>query len=209
MRAFRRAACAAAIIMAHMAPTAAEVPASAGLAPALDTGGILGVSAQTGTRLSSTLRLRINGFGPDMKWNAVGQQGLAPATRPRRVATMIDLYPVADSGLRLSAGMRFLARRGRASWTPHKGSLPGNILYAPALAAIMPVRSNVSRTAPAMTFGWTTKLSEAAKFGLEAGTLFEHGGAARSTDRIAQPGRGDRAWSRIDPIAQVALALSF
>jgi hypothetical protein len=48
-----------------------------------------------------------------------------------------------------------------------------------------------------------------AVFGLEAGTIMEHGGSRASAATIAQPQLRTNSWSRVDPVAQVAFALKF
>jgi hypothetical protein len=206
MRAWQLAAFAAATMTAHVAPAASEALVPVGLGSSADTGGVLGVTAQPGTRLSRNFRLRIDYITPTL---LTGQQLLANAPRPRRLGTMMDFYPEAESGLRVSAGLRFLSKRGRPTWNPYKASQPGSLIYTPAAASKMPIRNNIAKTAPAMTIGWTGHVSENATFGLEAGTIMEHGGARHSAAAISQPSLKTAQWTRTDPVAQVAFALKF
>lgn len=204
MRVWQLAAGVAAMMTAHGVPAAAEAPALSGLSDAGGLGGIPGVTAQPGQPLSRNFRLRVEYTLPMLP--GVAQSVRA---RPRRVATMLDYYPRADSGLRVSAGIRFLSKLGRQAWNPYRQSQVGALIYAPAAAGRMPDRANIARNAPAVTTGWSTAISSLATFGVEAGTIFEHGGASRTMASIADPQRKTARWSRIDPVAQVAFALKF
>jgi hypothetical protein len=205
MRAWQLAAGAAAMMTTHVALAAPVSLVPVGLGGSADTGGVLGVTAQPGTRIAPNFRLRLGVSAPVA---ITGQRTIDPM-KTRRIATMLDFYPDAESGLRLSAGMRMLSKRGRAAWSPYKASQPNALLYAPATAGKFPVRNNISQTAPTMTVGWTTRLSDTAVFGLEAGTIMEHGGTRRSSATIAQPRLKTAEWSRVDPVAQIAFAMKF
>ncbi len=152
MRAWQLAAVTAAMMTTHVAPAAGEALVPAGLGSGADTGGVLGVTAQPGTRLSRNFRLRVDFTTPTL---LVGEQALVTAPRTRRIGTMLDFYPRSESGLRLSAGMRLLSKRGRATWNPYKASQPDSLIYTPATASQLPIRNNIAHSAPAMTLGWT------------------------------------------------------
>ena len=206
MRVWQLAAIAAATMTAHGVPAAAEAPALSGLSSDEGLGGVLGVTAQSGKPLSRNFRLRVEYSLPVLPGNTQLLRGKA---RPRRVATMLDFYPEADSGLHLSAGIRFLSKLGRQVWNPYRASQANALIYSPALVGRLPDRTNIARNAPAMTMGWTRTVSNVATFGIEAGTIFEHGGASRTSGSIADARLGTARWSRIDPVAQVAFALKF
>jgi hypothetical protein len=205
MRVWQIAAAMAAMMTTHVVPAAAETLVPAGLGGGADTGGVLGVTAQPGTHIYKNFWLRVSDLPPVR----IANQALSnQAPRVRRVATMLDFYPDAESGFHLSAGMRLLSKRGRGLGS-FKTAQASSLIYAPALSSRLPMKNNISRTAPAATVGWTTQLSSMAAFGLEAGTIMEHGGARNSAAAIAQPHLKTAAWSRIDPVAQVAFALKF
>ena len=206
MRRWQIAPVLAAMVTAHVAPVAAEALVPAGLGGGMDTGGVLGVTAQPGTRLSSRFRLRVGEMAPVA---VPGMQTIAAAPRPRRIATMVDFYPAPESGFRVSAGMRILSKRGRQSFALYKATQPGSAIYAPAMAAKLPLRNNITQTAPAATLGWTRRLSDKAVFGIEAGTIMEHGRGRKTAVAIANPDQRPAEWSRIDPVAQVAFAMKF
>jgi hypothetical protein len=196
----------AAMMTTHVVPAAAETLVPAGLGSGADTGGVLGVTAQPGTHIYKNFWLRVNDLTPVRLTN---QALLNQAPRVRRVATMLDFYPDSESGFHLSAGMRLLSKRGRQGFGAFKSEATSSLIYTPSYSSRLPMKNNIARTAPAATLGWTTQLSKVAVFGLEAGTIMEHGGARNSAAMIAQPQLKTAAWSRIDPVAQVAFALKF
>jgi hypothetical protein len=206
MRVWQIAAAMAAMMTTHVVPAAAETLAPAGLGGGADTGGVLGVTAQPGTHIYKNFWLRVSDLAPA---NLNGQPLPNRGARMRRVASMIDFYPDNESGFHLSAGMRLLSKRWRQGSGSMKGLQSSNLIYTPSFSSRLPMKTNIARVAPAATLGWTTKLSEMAVFGLEAGTIMEHGGARNSAAAIAQPRLRTAAWSRVDPVAQVAFALKF
>ena len=207
MRAWHSAAVAVAMMATHVAPAAGEALVSAGLGSSGDAwGGVPAAIAQSGAQLSRAIRLRFDGL---VQPQDVSAASVVAPPRTRRIGTMLDVYPAADTGLRISAGMRFLSRRARHGWAPDKESRPGALLYAPALAAKLPIRNNIAHAAPAVTLGWITHLSDLAVFGIEAGTIMERGSVRHSSAAIAQQQLRTAQWSRTDPVAQVAFGMKF
>ncbi len=206
MRAWQLAAVLAATMTTHVAPATAETLVPAGLGGGTDTGGVLGVTAQPGTPFRTSLLGRLGELSPVVLFAKA--KALDPAPHLRRVGRMMDFYPDADIGLHFSAGMQVL-RRWRGGFAPDRDTSTSALIYSPAFAGRMPMRTNINRVAPAATVGWTSHLSSMAVFGIEAGTVMQHGGMNRSAAAIAQPLLRTAAWSGINPTARASFALKF
>jgi hypothetical protein len=120
--------------------------------------------------------------------------------KPKRVGAMLD-YFVDESGLRLSAGLRSAAKRKLS-----KGVKVSSLIYSPAQVGAMPYRANFKRQEAAITLGWSLPVAAGAVLGVEAGTALANNNGRTTSASIAQPRLSSGSWSRLDAVAQVALA---
>lgn len=125
------------------------------------------------------------------------------AMRHRFASSMIDYYPLAHSGLRISAGVRmfqttnFLRDAERATQ---------GLLYNPhLLGSGAQARTGFAKKTPAVTVGYTTTFRKAT-FGFEAGSLL---GRANANLPRAFEAVGYRMHGSLNPIANVVFGLSF
>lgn len=121
----------------------------------------------------------------------------------RFASSMIDYYPLAGSGLRLSAGMRFFQV---ANFLKDAEKATAGLLYNPRLPGSgAAVRTGFNRHTPAATVGYTSTFKNAL-VGLEVGSLIGHANAnlPRAMDRLSNRSRGG-----MNPIANVVFGLRF
>ena len=126
------------------------------------------------------------------------------AMRHRFASSMIDFYPIAGSGLRLSGGLRFLAvtnflrdaeqaTRGLLLCPQHPGGGTGT------------VNTGFARHTPAATVGYSEHIGRAV-FGFEMGSLL---GTANSNLPQSFSRASNRQTGGINPVASLAFALKF
>lgn len=126
------------------------------------------------------------------------------ALRHRFASSMVEFYPLANSGFHLSGGVHFY---GITNFTRDADKLTNNLLWSPSGRGFNGVRTGFNRKTPAMTFGYTQTVAKKMVFGLEAGTLL--GRANASVPRLfgRSFGRGDDG--RINPLANLVFGLKF
>lgn len=151
-------------------------------------------------RLSPEFRVRA-----DLVTSTAGNDPLRDPDGPmqhRFASSMIDYYPLAGSGLRLSAGMKFFAV---ANFLRDAEKATGGLLYAPRLPGSgSGVRTGFNRHTPAATLGYTGGFKNAV-FGFEMGTLI---GNANANLPRSYAALGDRRGG-INPIANLMFGLKF
>ena len=139
------------------------------------------------TQLSSKLRLRVATVGTSA--------GPGERVHQRLASSMVDIYPVAGSGLHLSAGSRLYdVRVGEQA-----SNRPLMVAQRPMLGAgggRIGLRRN-----PALTLGYTGTLMNDTSVGLEVGAM--KGRAYEIGGRLTRPTAGDRAGVGNGPINPV------
>lgn len=203
----------AALTISNVAHATGGLQVPAGLdgdeaAPAL-----LDVTGQPGLRLSRSFRLRIDSSD---RIEAVAhgvsplQTNLVDVSRRHRLSSMLDYYPVRDSGFHLSMGMRRSPTRAR--FTPGSASSVSSSfdIFMPRLGAPLRVKTNVARTSPTVMAGWAGMIGPEASLGFSAGAVQEHGhGMKMSSVMIARSVTPTSGWSRVGEVAQVNFAMRF
>ena len=192
---------------------AADVPQ----APAGLVGGVEGVGEapldladRPGVRLFHSFRLRVE---LSDRLNAVAH-GATPArtmlvdkSRARRVASLVDFYPVDDNGFHLTAGLRKLPRPSRRTISGYGAGTAFDLAGINTTAALG-ARSNIARRSPTMMAGWTGMAAKEMQIGFSAGAAEEHGKEFAAGGAFSPSGSAKR-WSRVGEVAQVNLAMHF
>jgi hypothetical protein len=120
----------------------------------------------------------------------------------RQLASLVDYYPIEETGLRLSAGLRAPGKRRGLATAPRRDAA----IYVPPTIAAMPYRTDTKRRQAAVTVGWTMPIADGAVVGVEAGTRIERGDGRPTGASIAQPARAAGSWTRLNPVAQIGFA---
>jgi hypothetical protein len=123
--------------------------------------------------------------------------------RHRFASSMIDYYPLGDSGLRLSAGVRFFQV---TNFLKDAEKLTGGLLYNPRLPGSgSAVRTGFGKHTPAVTIGYTSTV-KSAMFGVEVGSLIGNVNAnlPRSLQMMSNRARGG-----VNPVANLVFGLRF
>ena len=214
MRSLGLVAFAAAMAISNVAHAAGALQEPVGLFDEGESAGaFLTIVGQPGFRLSHSFRLRIESAD---RIDAVAH-GVSPLRtslidigRRRRLSSMLDYYPMRDSGFHLSAGMRRSPKRAR--FTPGSASnVSSNFdIFMPTMGAPLRVKTNVARSSPTVMAGWSGLIAPEASLGFSAGAVQEHGGSMKtSTAMIARSITPAGAWSRVGEVAQVNFAMRF
>ena len=127
------------------------------------------------------------------------------ALRHRLGSSMMELYPIANSGFHFSGGMRMY---NVTNFIREADKLTNNLLWSPSLRGSGGVRTGFNRQTPAMTFGYTKTVAQRLAFGLEAGTLM---GRVNSSMRSSL-GRGFSDGGddhKMNPVANLVFGLKF
>ena len=199
------------------------IPSAASATPtftAAVTGGTLGIGAQVGVR-NEQLGIRVDaaflGFNATINSDDTKYDGHAEL---RSYGVMLDLYPF-GGGLRLSSGARLNRNGGKVTATPTRNTSIGGFTFTPAQIGTLRGSGSVRDLAPAITFGYGTKVGRGFLWSVDAGALFQ--GRVRvspltsSTGMIPQSRldaeRGDLQDDvgkyKVFPIAQIAAGWRF
>ena len=192
---------------------AADLPQTpAGLVGGIDGAGEapLDLADRPGFRLAKSFRLRL-----DMsdRLDAVShgatpvRVALIDKSRTRRFSSMLDYYPVSDSGFRLTAGMRKLPRPSRLARNAFGAGATAFDLSGLGSTAALGSRSSIARRSPTMMAGWTGLIAKETQIGFSAGAAEEHGKSYLAGNMLGQ-GTAKR-WSRVGEVAQVNFAMRF
>lgn len=169
--------------------SAPPVPASGRLLQPLVPGGSIEHSA----RLGGNVRLRVS-------VRAVGQ-GTRDRLHQRVASSMVEFYPVGDSGFHLSAGTRLhdtvagakAANRGLIG-SPRGLGAPGS-------------RMGLKRT-PALTMGYSGTAADGTTIGLEVGAM--KGRAYTDANAIARRARAERIGGNpVNPMVNLVVSRRF
>ncbi len=127
------------------------------------------------------------------------------ALRHRFASSMMEFYPLANSGFHLSGGVRFF---GVTNFTRDADKLTNNLLWSPGNRGSGGIRYGFKRQTPAMTFGYTKTVANTVAFGLEGGTLLGRVNASmpHSFERRLGGGRDD---NRMNPVANLVFGVKF
>ncbi|HEX4692989.1 hypothetical protein [Sphingomonas sp.] len=136
-----------------------------------------------------------------------GYTAIAAMVRPRFVPGMLDIYPSATSGFRLSIGNRYF---NKVNYTAAAEQASHGLLYDPHM-----VRGGIGlmrafrRYTPALTIGYDVAMAPRLVVGLEGGALSgrainqgPRGRAFRNDDRLA-------SHAGLNPIATFAIRYAF
>lgn len=137
-----------------------------------------------------------------------GYTAITAMVRPRFVGGMIDIYPAARSGFRLSTGTRYFVRTN--NWQAAEQATRG-LLYDPhmtrgGIGLVRPFR----RYIPALTLGYDLQPAPGLVVGPEGGTMM--GGAIVTGPRGTRlSGSDDSKMERsgLNPVATVAVRYAF
>jgi hypothetical protein len=201
----------AAVMTSQVARAEGVSPVPAGLidAPNVGVTFVEGVD-RPGLRLSHNLRFRIDGFSDNIAQFARGisplrTQSLDP-TRRRRFNSLVDFFPVDESGFHFTAGMRRAPKRAR--WNP--AALSEIEIFTPKGSSPLRVRSNVARSSPMAMLGWSGGVGDDVKFSLGAGAMQQHGRELKATAiTIARQQPLGSKWSGIGAVASAAMRWRF
>ncbi|WP_375394740.1 hypothetical protein [uncultured Sphingomonas sp.] len=127
------------------------------------------------------------------------------ALRHRFASSMMEFYPLANSGFHFSGGLRFF---GVTNFAREADKLTNNLLWSPGNRSSGGVRYGFKRQTPAMTFGYTKTVANKVAFGVEGGTLLGRVNASmpRSFERRLGGGRDD---NRMNPVANLVFGVKF
>ena len=197
----RKAACIAVVgLLSVNAARAEEAPPAP--APALARTVLVAV-ATLGPALDRVERLASVPGGSDPFDRLKG------AIRHRFASAMVDLYPVADSGLHFSVGTRFFRRQNIAR---DEQMLTDGLLYVPRMPRGGFGQRGFRRATAAATMGYGRMIGSNFMLGLEGGTLL---------GRIVQPlqsgarlaglpgGRANESGVRLNPVLALTLGCAF
>ena len=181
---------AAAQVIPNMPSTAdPQPPARAPLLRGMATGAIVQQSA----RLGGNLRLRV----------AVGPASAGPRDRlhQRVASSMVEFYPVGDSGFHLSAGTRLYDTRAGEQAT-NRG-----LMVAPRPLNVPGGKIGLKRT-PALTMGYTGSAADGTSIGLEIGAM--KGSAYTDANDMARRNRAERTGGNpVNPMVNLVVGRRF
>lgn len=187
------------------AVTTAAVPALASIGPALATSLTTlpaPVPAASAYRLASVSLPATAPASP-----GTGDEDVAGLRRRFPNSSMMDLYPLAGSGLHLSGGTRLFARRNFVQETAD--SARGALAVTRSIMAPMTTRAGFKKFNPALTAGYTVALSRLAQIGVEGGALMSNAFAGTpGLPRQTFGYRGEHDF-RPDAIANMVFGLRF
>ena len=186
---------AAPALAAEPAVTVADV-AAPGLAAPMGTAPLVEARFVTAgdNRFTTTTKLVSTQFASDVT-----------ALRHRFASSMMEFYPIANSGFHFSSGMHMF---NTTNFLREADKLTNNLLWSPSLRGSGGVRTGFKRQTPAMTVGYTRTVAQKLAVGLEAGTLM---GRVNSSMRSSL-GRGfsDGADDhKMNPVASLVFGMKF
>ncbi|GAA0670011.1 hypothetical protein FHT00_000540 [Sphingomonas insulae] len=154
---------------------------------------IPGTIVQNTARLGGNLRLRV----------AVGNAGEGPRDRlhQRVASSMVEFYPVGDSGFHLSAGTRLYDTRAGEQAT-NRG-----LMVVPRQLNVPGGKIGLKRT-PALTMGYTGMAEDGTTIGLEIGAM--KGSAYTDANDMARRNRAERAGGNpVNPMVNLVVGRRF
>ena len=125
------------------------------------------------------------------------------ALRHRFASSMMEFYPLANSGFHFSGGPRLF---NVTNFNREADKLTNNLLWSPGQRGSGGIRYGFNRKTPAMTFGYTKTVAQKMVFGLEAGTLL--GRVNASLPRPIGRGFGSDG-GRMNPLANLVFGIKF
>lgn len=152
-----------------------------------------GTTVQNSARLGGNLRLRV----------AVGTTGAGARDRlqQRIASSMVEFYPVGDSGFHLSAGTRLYDTRAGEQATNRGLMVAPRPLNAPG------GKIGLKRT-PALTMGYTGSAADGTSIGLEVGAM--KGRAYTDANDMARRTRAERIGGNpVNPMINLVVGRRF
>jgi hypothetical protein len=152
-----------------------------------------GTIVQNSARLGGNLRLRV----------AVGSAGTGARDRvqQRIASSMVEFYPVGDSGFHLSAGTRLYDTRAGEQATNRGLMVAPRPLNAPG------GKIGLKRT-PALTMGYTGRAADGTSIGLEVGAM--KGRAYADANDMARRTRAERIGGNpVNPMIHLVVGRRF
>lgn len=152
-----------------------------------------GTTVQNSARLGGNLRLRV----------AVGPAGEGPRDRlhQRIASSMVEFYPVGDSGFHLSAGTRLYDTRAGEQAT-NRG-----LMVAPRPLNVPGAKIGIKRT-PALTMGYTGSAADGTSIGVEVGAM--RGSAYTDANDMARRNWAERTGGNpVNPMVNLVVGRRF